>query len=295
MSEQPWIEKYRPQALNDIVLNYTNKTILNNMINTNNFSNVIFYGPPGTGKTTTILCLMNEYCALHHCSNNYIHLNASHERGIDVIRNQIFNFTEKKNLFSNVRKFVLLDEIDSMTKQAQNNLHIVINKCKNNVTFILICNFLNRVIESLRGSFIILHFNKTSSICDEFIKKCIKSEKLKISKEKLKLIKSANSHDLRSVLNQLQNYDKNDILFDVKTFLTLLEPSKNHNYLLKITKTADIKSLFCFFFNYLYEQYGDQMDQDIIFDMKLLLVVNSSAEYFVYKFIPKLIKKLNLG
>lgn len=295
MSEQPWIEKYRPQVLNDIVLNYTNKTILNNMINTNNFSNLILYGPPGTGKTTTILCLMNEYCALHNCSNNYIHLNASHERGIDVIRNQIFNFTEKKNLFSNVRKFVLLDEIDSMTKQAQNNLHIVINKCKNNVTFILICNFLNRVIESLRGSSIILHFNKTSSICDKFIKKCIKCEKLKISKKKLQLIKNANSHDLRSVINQLQNYDKSDILFNDKIFFTLLEPSKNYNYLLKITKTADIKSLFCFFFNYLYKQYGEQMDQDIIFDMKLLLVVNSSAEYFIYKFIPKLIKKLNLG
>ena len=295
MSEQPWIEKYRPQVLNDIVLNCTNKTILNNMINTNNFSNLILYGPPGTGKTTTILCLMNEYCALHQCSNNYIHLNASHERGIEVIRNQIFNFTEKKNLFSNVRKFVLLDEIDSMTKQAQNNLHIVINKCKNKVTFILICNFLNRVIESLRSSFIVLHFNKTSNICDEFIKKCLKNENLKISKEKLKLVKSANSHDLRSVLNQLQNYDKSDIFFDAKTFVTLLEPSKNYNYVLKVTKTVDIKSLFCFFFNYLYEHYGEQMDPDIIFDMKLLLVVNSSAEYFVSKFIPKLIKKLNFG
>ena len=164
MSEQPWIEKYRPKTINDIVLNDTNKTILDNMIKKNNFSNLILYGPPGTGKTTTILCLMNDYCKLNNCSNNYIHLNASHERGIEVIRNQIFNFTEKKNLFTNSRKFVLLDEIDSMTKQAQNNLNIIINNCKNKVTFILICNFLNRIIESLRHSFIILHFNKTSNI-----------------------------------------------------------------------------------------------------------------------------------
>ena len=294
MSEQPWIEKYRPKTLNDIVLNDTNKTILNNMTSKNNFSNLILYGPPGTGKTTTILCLMNDYCKLHQCSNNYIHLNASHERGIEVIRNQIFNFTEKKNLFSNVRKFVLLDEIDSMTKQAQNNLSIIIQNCKNKVTFILICNFLNRVIEPLRCSFTILHFNKTSNICDEFVRKCIKNEKLKISEEKVKLIKDANSHDLRSVLNQLQNYNKSDLFFDSTTFEVLLDPSRNSKYLLKTTKTVDINSILCFFFNQLYDKYGEQIDQDIIFDMKTLLIVNSSVEYFVNKFVPKLIKKLNL-
>lgn len=294
MSEQPWIEKYRPQTLNDIVLNSTNKTILHNMINKNNFSNLMLYGPPGTGKTTTILCLMNDYCRIHNCSNNYIHLNASHERGIEVIRNQILNFTEKKNLFNNVRKFVLLDEIDSMTKQAQNNLSIIIQKCKNEVSFILICNFLNRVIESLRCSFTILRFSKTSSICDKFIQKCIKDEKLKISKEKVKLIKDANSHDLRSVLNQLQNYNKSDILFDDITFNTLMDQTKNYKYLTKIEKYIDIKSLLCFFFVFFYDVHGEKLDYSIISDMKMLLVVNSDIDYFVNKLVPKLIKKLNL-
>ncbi len=294
MCEQPWIEKYRPKTLNDIVLNAINKTILNNMIDKNIFSNLIFYGPPGTGKTTTILCLMNDYCKLHKCSNNYIHLNASHERGIEVIRNQIFNFTDKNNLFSSVRKFVLLDEIDSMTKQAQNNLSIIIQNCKNKVTFILICNFLNRVVEPLRCSFTILHFNKTSNICEEFINKCIKNENLKISKEKVKLIQNSNSHDLRSVLNQLQNYNKSDFFFDEKTFEILLDSSRNSKYLSKITKTVDINSILCFFFNELYDKYGEYINQDIIFDMKTLLIVNSSVDYFVNKFVPKLIKKLNL-
>ena len=294
MSGQPWIEKYRPQSLKDIVLNSTNKTILDNMINKNNFSNLMFYGPPGTGKTTTILCLMNDYCKKHKCSNNYIHLNSSHERGIEVIRNQIFNFTEKKNFFNNVRKFVLLDEIDSMTKQAQNNLTIVVQNCKNKVSFILICNFLNRVIEPLRSSFTILHFNKTSTICDKFIHKCIKNEKIKISKEKVDLIKYANSHDLRSILNQLQNYNKSDILFNKTTFDMLLDESKNYSYLIKISKYVDIKSIFCFFFIFLYDMYGEKFDYSIICDIKLLLVVNNDIEYFANKFVPKLIKKLNL-
>lgn len=294
MSEQPWIEKYRPHKIDDIVLTPTNKTILNNMISKNIFSNLILYGPPGTGKTTTIICLMNDYCKKHNCSNNYIHLNASHERGIEVIRNQIFNFTEKKNLFNNVRKFVLLDEVDSMTKQAQNNLSTIIHKCKNKVSFILICNFLNRVIVSLRNPFTILHFSKTTSICDKFIRKCIKNEKIKISEEKLQLIKRSNSHDLRSVLNQLQNYNKGDFFYDDKLFENLLDPAKNHKHIEKLTKIVDIKSLFAFFFIELYEKYGDHLDIDIILNMKLLLITNSSEEYFVNKFIPKLIKKLNL-
>ena len=294
MSEQPWIEKYRPKKINDIILSNTNKTILNNMMNKNIFSNLILYGPPGTGKTTTIICLMNDYCRKYNCSNNYIHLNASHERGIEVIRNQIFNFTEKKNLFNNFRKFVLLDEIDSMTKQAQNNLSTIIQNCKNNVTFILICNFLNRIIVSLRIPFTILHFSKTTDICDKFIQNCIKNENLKISKEKIQLIKKTNSHDLRSVLNQLQNYNKGDLFLDDKTFENLLDLKKNNKYLEKLTKTVDIKSVLVFFFTYMYEKFGEELDYDIIIDMKLLLTVNSNEKYFVNRFVPKLIKKLNL-
>ena len=90
---QPWIEKYRPNKIENIVLNETNQKIINNMIKQDNYPNMLFYGPPGTGKTTTILCLVEEYQTKHNCKNNYIHLNASHERGVDVIRNQIAHFT----------------------------------------------------------------------------------------------------------------------------------------------------------------------------------------------------------
>ena len=197
-------------------------------------------------------------------------------------------------MFNHVRKFVLLDEVDSMTKQAQNNLSTIIQNCKNEVSFILICNFLNRVIVSLRTPFTILHFSKTTNICDKFIRKCIKNENVKISEEKIQLIKRSNSHDLRSVLNQLQNYNKGDFFFDDKMFEALLNPQKNHKYLEKLTKTVDIKSIFTFFFIELYEKYGEHFDIDIILNMKLLLVINSSEDYFIKKFVPKLIKKLNL-
>ena len=90
----PWIEKYRPTKFENIVLDKVNRKIFENIIKFNNIPNLIFYGPPGTGKTTTIINLINKYQKTYNQYNKglMIHLNASDERGIDVIRNQIKTF-----------------------------------------------------------------------------------------------------------------------------------------------------------------------------------------------------------
>ena len=86
----PWIEKYRPTTFQDIVLDPINRKIFSNILNKQYFPNLLFYGPPGTGKTTTIINLINEYQTKYEkkTSENIIHLNASDERGIDIIRNK---------------------------------------------------------------------------------------------------------------------------------------------------------------------------------------------------------------
>ena len=91
MSFSPWVEKYRPQDLKDVVLDSTNKTILNNIIKKSYFPNLLLYGPPGTGKTTTIINLIKAYQKSFNKENKkyMIHLNASDDRGIEIIRNQI--------------------------------------------------------------------------------------------------------------------------------------------------------------------------------------------------------------
>ena len=101
-----------------------------------------------------------------------------------------------------------------MTKQAQQNLYNILKKSNNNVTFILICNYLNKIIDNIRNSLFIVHFNKTSLICDNYIKKCIKKESVNITKYKLELIKKNNYHDLRSIVNNIQNYDKSDYIIN---------------------------------------------------------------------------------
>ena len=83
----PWIEKYRPTNFEEIVLDKINRTLFENILTNNYFPNLLFYGPPGTGKTTTIINLINEYQKKHNnnAKGSVIHLNASDERGIDII------------------------------------------------------------------------------------------------------------------------------------------------------------------------------------------------------------------
>lgn len=286
----PWIEKYRPENLEDIILNDTNRTFFNNIIEKNYYPNMIFYGPPGTGKTTTILCLIKKYQEKNNCTNNYIHLNASHQRGIDIIRNKINNFTLNKNFFNDKKKFILLDEVDSMTKQAQQNLYYIIDNCKNNICFILICNYMNKIIDNIKNSLMIIHFNKITQYSDTFINKCIKNENIKIKKDEINKIKENNIHDLRSIINFLQTYNKDIIILD-KTIINKIIYSKNpQKEILKLIKYYDDYDIICYFFFHIYLNYT--IDYNIISMIKCILFINCNMEYFIKEFLPYF-KKLN--
>ena len=152
----PWVEKYRPSNFSKIVLDPINRTIFENIINKDYFPNLLFYGPPGTGKTTTIINLINEHQQKHSKINkeNVIHLNASDERGIDIIRNQIQQFVKSNGFFESGIKFVILDEADYMTKNAQQALKYLMQSTNYNVRFCLICNYISKLVTSLQCEFI---------------------------------------------------------------------------------------------------------------------------------------------
>ena len=285
MDNKPWIEKYRPTDINDIVLDKFNKKIINNMINMNYYPNTILYGPPGTGKTTTILCIINEYQKKYNCKQNYIHLNASHERGINIIRNEIYSFTQNNNFFDNNQKFILLDEIDSMTKQAQNNLYYIIQNCnKKKITFILICNYLNKIIDLIKNNLVILHFNQTSTICNKFLKKCIIEENININNKKLQQIKKNNLHDLRNIINQIQNYDKEDIIINTCIFKKILNNKDCLILLNKLNIYYDMRTILLYLFEYTYDNYI--LDENVIDMMKYLLFKNIDKDFIIHELIP---------
>ena len=215
----PWVEKYRPVCFEDIVLDPINKTLLKNIIDNNYFPNLLFYGPPGTGKTTTIINLVNLYQEKMNLKNKglMIHLNASDERGIDIIRNQINSFVNSKSLFGDGMKFVILDEVDYMTKTAQIALRYLLNNYNNsfNVRFCLICNYISRIDESLQTEFVRMRFNQLPETdILKFLQKINKNENLKIKDDTLISIQTHFMSDIRSMINYMQS--NQDLIHDCK-------------------------------------------------------------------------------
>lgn len=204
----PWMEKYRPLHFDGIVLDPLNRRILKNIIDTSYFPNLLFYGPPGTGKTTTIMNLIKAYQEKlgFHSKEMIIHLNASDERGIDIIRNQIHQFVNSKNLFHKGLKFVILDEIDYMTKNAQQALgYLLQSSNSNNVRFCLICNYISRIDEKLQNEFIKLQFNQLpKEEIVHFLKKISHGENLQLDDSIIMNIQQMYKSDIRSMINFIQ-------------------------------------------------------------------------------------------
>ena len=226
-SDIPWVEKYRPTAFNNIVLDPNNKIIMNNIINNNSFPNILFYGPPGTGKTTTIINLIADYQKKKNEYNKEltIHLNASDERGIDIIRNHISQFVNSKTLFNKGTKFIILDEVDSMTKNAQQALKYLLQCYNKGVRFCLICNYISRIDESLQNEFLRLRFNQLPEPkIIEFLTNISDKEKLFIPRHTLCSIQNLYKSDIRSMINYLQlNKNKEQIVITEKVWNSLLE------------------------------------------------------------------------
>jgi DNA polymerase III delta prime subunit len=201
----PWTEKYRPSNFDNIVLDPYNKTLFMNMIENKYFPNLLLYGPPGTGKTTTIINLINEYQRIKKNKSLVIHLNASDERGIDIIRNQIYQFVRTKNLFETGYKFVVLDEVDYMTKNAQQALKYLLQTCGNNVKFFLICNYISKIELSLQHEFVCIRFNQLpKQKIREFIRDICVKEDVNLTDETIDNIQNLHKSDIRSMINFIQ-------------------------------------------------------------------------------------------
>ena len=240
METSPWVEKYRPNKFEDIVLTPINKKILENIIEFNYFPNLLFYGPPGTGKTTTIINLIDKYQETYNQKNKglIIHLNASDDRGIDIIRNQIYQFVNTKTLFGNGMKFIILDEVDYMTKNAQQALHYLIQKYNTQIRFCLICNYISRIDSALQNEFIRLRFCQLpQEDIFMFLKNISEKENLSVSDSQLQNIRSIFKSDIRSMINFLQSnhtqIDGNSLkIISAEFWEKLLEKFQRHMNLL---------------------------------------------------------------
>lgn len=204
--ELPWVEKYRPVTLDDVVGNTETIDRLKMIAKDGNMPHMIISGLPGIGKTTSIHCLARELLGKSYAEAT-LELNASDDRGIDVVRSKIKQFAQKKvQLPTGRHKIIILDEADSMTPGAQQALRRTMEIYSNTTRFAFACNQSNKIIEPLQSRCAVLRYTKLQD--EEVLKRLlevIKAEDVKYSNDGLEALIFSAEGDMRQAINNLQS------------------------------------------------------------------------------------------
>ncbi|KAJ1984938.1 Subunit of heteropentameric Replication factor C (RF-C) [Dimargaris cristalligena] len=200
----PWVEKYRPESLDDLVSQNQIKETVQKFIDENKLPHLLFYGPPGTGKTSTILACAKRLYGQRYKSMT-LELNASDERGIDVVRDQIVNFASTREIFNVGFKLIILDEADAMTQQAQAALRRVIEKYTRNVRFCIICNYVSKITPAIQSRCTRFRFAplKAEQV-ESRLRDIVKAEGVNLTSSGEAAILKLSNGDMRRTLNILQ-------------------------------------------------------------------------------------------
>jgi replication factor C small subunit len=199
-----WAEKYRPQKLSEIINQKHAIERIKAFVAAKNVPHMLFAGPAGVGKTATGLAIAHElYGKLWR--GNTLELNASDERGIDIIRNKVKNFARTKTMSNIGYRIIILDEADALTKEAQQALRRTMETYAAVSRFVLICNWSSKIIEPIQSRCAVFRF-RTLSEPDQmkFLNQIVKEEKLKIDDAARAAIIYLAEGDLRKVANLLQ-------------------------------------------------------------------------------------------
>eukprot|EP01134_Creolimax_fragrantissima_P003754 CFRG3754T1 len=212
-NQQPWVEKYRPKSIDEVMYQEEVTAVLRKSLSSNDFPHLMFYGPPGTGKTSTILAIARELFGPKLMKERVLELNASDERGIQVVREKIKNFaqiavggTKAKGYPSPPFKIIILDEADSMTTDAQSALRRTMELHSKVTRFCLICNYVTRIIEPLTSRCAKFRFRPlpTEAMMKQ-ISIVVDKEDITIADDVPAALVTSSGGDMRRVLNLLQS------------------------------------------------------------------------------------------
>jgi replication factor C subunit 3/5 len=246
---RPWVEQYRPSTLDDVIAHDDILATLRRLMENNAMPHLLFYGPPGTGKTTTIQACARQLYG-QSLKSNVLEMNASDDRGIDVVRNEIKDFasTGTVNFFAVSSpapnkpgiKLIILDEADQMSHDAQAALRRVIEKYTKNVRFCIVCNHINKIIPAVQSRCTRFRFGpvKKSQTMPRLVH-IVETEKVTYTPEGLAAAFKLSHGDLRRCINMMQatnlalgeiteaavyqstgNPAPKDVMFIVETMLT---------------------------------------------------------------------------
>lgn len=207
----PWVEKYRPKKMDDIISHQEIIMALKKFIELETLPHLLFFGPSGSGKTSTIKCCAREIYG-KYIDYMILELNASNERGIETVRTKIKNFVSNKHsiflptAFGKTFKLVILDEIDSMTVEAQGMLRQTIEKNSVPTRFCLICNDIDKINLALQSRCALFRFSPLNSFdMKNRLEEICTIEKIDHKKNAIDAIIKITKGDMRAAINTLQH------------------------------------------------------------------------------------------
>lgn len=231
------VEKYRPNSIEEVFLDKKNETSINNFIETNSFPNLLFYGPSGTGKTSTIIAMAKTIFKEKY-NLMVLELNASDNRNIQVVRKIIREFASCRTLFNKGYKLIILDEVDSMTNDAQFCLRRIMETYSENVRFCFICNYVGKIIPAIQSRCSKFKFtNLNNEQISSKLQKIMEEEKIVINEEVMEIIKEHSKGDMRKILNYIQLFKYHKCCKKIDNYYSLLRiPNRKYicNFLSKL-------------------------------------------------------------
>lgn len=278
----PWVEKYRPRTVDDVVEQSEVVQVLKQSLSGADLPNLLLYGPPGTGKTSTILAAARQLFG-DMFKDRVLELNASDDRGINVVRTKIKTFAQLQA--SSLRpdgkpcppfKIIILDEADAMTNAAQAALRRTMESQSRSTRFCLICNYVSKIIEPITSRCTKFRFKpiKEQKVIER-LEHISAAEKVKVGDSGLKAVMQVSGGDMRRAITILQScyrlkgsdhpITKEDI-YEISGVV----PEPFLEELISVCKTGDYTRLDKFATNFQYEAYSvaqffEQLNEFIVF------------------------------